>query len=113
MNYRFTLTDDEDLGGLVPRGLRFGGLNLLEELLEDPHERLVVFGAEDFRDERAALREELAGQFESHQSETRCRTQTQPMTLLTRSGLPIRGVFLYLERRRRAASWRRRWARRH
>ncbi len=56
-----TLADDKDLGGLVSGGLWFGGLHLPEELLEDPHERLVVFGAEDFGDEGAAFGQELAG----------------------------------------------------
>lgn len=63
----FTLADDKDLGGLVSGGLWFGGLHLPEELLEDPHERLVVFGAEDFGDEGAAFGQELAGQLERHQ----------------------------------------------
>ncbi len=64
-----TLTDDEDLGGLVPRRLRLGGLHLLEELLEDPEQRLVVFGAEDLGDESATFGQELAGQLQGHEGQ--------------------------------------------
>lgn len=46
-----TLTDHKDLSRLIPGGLWLGGLNLLEEMLEDPEQRLVVFGAEDLCDE--------------------------------------------------------------
>ena len=64
-----TLTDDKDLSRLVPGGLGLGGLHLLEELLEDPEQRLVVLGAEHLGDKRAALGQELAGQFQGHESQ--------------------------------------------
>lgn len=50
-----TLADDKYLGGLIPRGLWLCGLHLLEELPEDPEQRLVVFGAEDLGDESATF----------------------------------------------------------
>lgn len=62
-----TLTDDKDFSGLVPRCLWLGGLHLLEELLEDPEQWLVVFGAEDLGDESATFGQKLAGQLQSHE----------------------------------------------
>lgn len=64
-----TLTDDEDLSRLVPRRLRLGGLHLLEELLEDPEQRLVVFGAEDLGDEGASFSQKVAGQLQGHEGQ--------------------------------------------
>lgn len=64
-----TVTDDEDLGGLVTGSLRLGGLHLLEELLEDPHQGLIVFGAKDFGDKGPSFCEKLAGQLERHEGE--------------------------------------------
>lgn len=58
------LTHDEYLGGLVTRRLRFGRVDLLEELLEHPHDGVVVFGAEHLGDEPAALLEELGRKLE-------------------------------------------------
>ena len=55
---------DEYLGGLVTRRLRLGGLHLLEELLEDPHDGVVVLGAEDLRHKPAVLLQELRRQLE-------------------------------------------------
>ena len=64
-----TLTDHEDLSRLISRGLGLGGLHLLEELLEDPEQRLVVLGAEDLGDEGAALVQELTGQLQGHEGQ--------------------------------------------
>lgn len=64
-----TLAHHEDLSRLMAGGLGLGGLDLLEELLEYPEERLIVPGAENLGDEPAALAEELAGQFQGHESQ--------------------------------------------
>lgn len=69
MQLPLTLTDDKDLGGLVPRRLRLGGLNFLEELLEDPEEWLVVLGAEDLGDESAAFGQKITGQLQGHEGQ--------------------------------------------
>jgi hypothetical protein len=37
------LTNDKNLGGFVTGSLWFGGMNFLEELIENPHQGLVVF----------------------------------------------------------------------
>ncbi len=49
------LADDEDLGRLHARRVRLGRVDALEELLQHPHQRLVVLGAEDLGHEPAAL----------------------------------------------------------
>lgn len=69
------MTDDKDLSRFVTGGLWFGGLDLLKELLEDPHERLIVFRPKNLRDKRPALVEKLAGEFESHQGEVSYREE--------------------------------------
>ena len=51
------LAHHEDLGRLAARRRRLRRVDLLEELLEDPHERVVVLRAVDLGDERAALAE--------------------------------------------------------
>lgn len=67
-----TLTDDKDLSRLIPGCLRFGGLHLLEELLEDPKQRLVVFGAKHLGDKGASFGKKLTGQLQSHESQVSC-----------------------------------------
>ena len=69
MSASLTLTDHEDLSRLISGGLGLGGLHLLEELLEDPEQRLVVLGAEDLGDEGAPLVQELTGQLQGHEGE--------------------------------------------
>lgn len=64
-----TLTDDKDLCRLISRGLRLGGLHLLEELLKYPEKWLVVFGAEDLGDKGATFCQKLAGQLQSHEGQ--------------------------------------------
>lgn len=64
-----TLTNDKDLGGLVPGRLRLGGLHLLKELLEDPEQWLVVFGAEDLGDESATFGQKVTGQLQGHEGQ--------------------------------------------
>lgn len=64
-----TLTDDEDLGRLIPGCLWLGGLHLLEELLEDPKQWLVVFGAEDLGDKGATFVQEVTGQLQGHEGQ--------------------------------------------
>lgn len=61
------MADDKDFSGLVTGGLRFGGLHFLKELLKNPHEWLVVFGAKNFGDESSSFVEKLRGEFQSHQ----------------------------------------------
>ena len=58
------LTDDENLGGLVSGRLRFCGLHFFKELLEHPHDRVVVLGAKHFGYEPATLFQELGSKFE-------------------------------------------------
>lgn len=72
-----TLTDDEDLCGLVSGCLRLRGLHLLEELLKDPEQRLVVFGAEDLGDERPAFVQKIAGQLQSHEGQMGWRVREE------------------------------------
>ena len=48
---------------------RLGGVDAFEELVEDPHERLVVLGAEHLGDEGAALHQELGGELEGVERE--------------------------------------------
>ncbi|EPE02974.1 hypothetical protein F503_08851 [Ophiostoma piceae UAMH 11346] len=60
---------DEDFGRHVARRRRLGGLDLGEQLVEHPHERVVVLGAEDLGDKGAALDEELGGQLHGLQHE--------------------------------------------
>lgn len=64
-----TLTDNKDLSGLVPRRLWLSRLHLLEELLEDPEQRLVVFGAEDLGDESATFGQKVTGQLQCHEGQ--------------------------------------------
>lgn len=74
-----TLTDDKDLGGLIPRCLRLGGLHLLKELLKDPEQRLVIFGAEDLGDKSAALGQKVTGQLQGHEGQMswrECKAQS-------------------------------------
>lgn len=61
------MADNKDFGGLVTGRLRFGGLHFLKELLEDPHEWLVVFGAKDFGDESSSLVKKLTSELQRHQ----------------------------------------------
>ena len=62
-------SDDKDFGGLVTGRLGLGGLHLPEELLEDPHEGLVVLGAKDFGDKSPSFSKKLAGELERHEGE--------------------------------------------
>lgn len=64
-----TLTDNEDLCGLISRCLWFGGLHFLEKLLKDPDKWLIVFRAEHLGDKRATFCQELTGQFEGHEGQ--------------------------------------------
>lgn len=64
-----TLTDDKDLCRLIPGRLRLSSLHLLEELLEDPEQWLVVFGAEDLGDKGATFGQKVTGQLESHEGQ--------------------------------------------
>lgn len=64
-----TLADNKDFGRLVTGCLRFGGLHFLKELLEDPHEWLVVFGAKDFGDKSSSFVEKLTSELQSHQGQ--------------------------------------------
>lgn len=66
---QLTLADDEDLSRLVSGGLGLGSLHLLEELLEDPQQWLVVFGAEHLGDKRAPFGQEVTRQLQSHQGQ--------------------------------------------
>jgi hypothetical protein len=61
------LADDEDLGRDVTGRRRFGGFDLGEQLVEDPHQRVVVATSEDFCHERSSLLQELGGQLEGLQ----------------------------------------------
>lgn len=70
--WALTLTDDEDLGRLIPGCLWFGGLHLLEELLEDPEQRLVIFGAENLGDKSATFGQKLTGQLQGHEGQMSC-----------------------------------------
>lgn len=67
-----TLTDDEDLCRLIPRCLWLCSLYLLEELLEDPEQWLVVFGAEDFCHKSATFGQKFTSQLQSHQGQMSC-----------------------------------------
>lgn len=66
-NRRLTLADHKNLSRLITWGLWFGGLHLVEELLEDPQEGLVVPRTEDLGDEPASLGQEVRGQLESRE----------------------------------------------
>lgn len=46
-----------------------GGPHLLEEMLEDPQQRLAVFGAEHLGDKRAPFGQEVTRQLQSHQGQ--------------------------------------------
>lgn len=72
-----TLTNDEDLCRLVSGRLRLCGLHLFEELLKDPEQRLVVFGAKDLGDERPAFVQKLAGQLQSHEGQMSWRVRVE------------------------------------
>mmetsp|Transcript_60321 Transcript_60321/g.155412 ORF Transcript_60321/g.155412 Transcript_60321/m.155412 type:complete len:619 (+) Transcript_60321:1041-2897(+) len=61
--------DHENLCGDVTRGCGLRGIDLLEELAEDPHQRVVVGGAEDLGDEGATWSEVLARQLQRVQCE--------------------------------------------
>lgn len=52
----------------MARGLGLCGLDTLEELLEDPQQRLVVSGTEDFGDETTTTGQKITGQTQGHQS---------------------------------------------
>lgn len=67
-----TLTHHKDLSRLIAGGLGLGGLDLLEELLEDPQEGLVIPGTENLGDEPATLAQELTGQFQGHEGQISC-----------------------------------------
>lgn len=64
-----TLADDEDLGGDVTRGRGLGGLDLGEELVENPEERVVILGTEDLGAEGSAGGEEFGGELERSEYE--------------------------------------------
>lgn len=64
-----TLTNNKDFCRLISGSLRLSSLNLLEELLEDPQQRLVVFGTEDLGDKCATFGQKLTGQLESHEGQ--------------------------------------------
>ena len=66
---QLTLTDNKDLSRLVPRRLWFGRLHLLEKLLEDPEQRLVVFGAENLGDKSATFIQKVTGQLQCHEGQ--------------------------------------------
>lgn len=63
------MADDKDFSRLITRCLRFGGLHFPEELLEDPHEWLVVFGAKNFGDESCSFVKKLTGELQCHQGQ--------------------------------------------
>lgn len=67
-----TLAHHKDLGRLIAGGLGLGGLDLLEELLEDPQEGLVIPGTENLCDEPATLAQELTGQLQGHEGQVGC-----------------------------------------
>jgi hypothetical protein len=61
--------DDEDFGGDVSTRRWLGCLDLGEELVEDPEERVVVLGAENLGAEGSALLEELDSELEGGEYE--------------------------------------------
>jgi hypothetical protein len=65
------LADNERLGGNVTRGGGLRSLDLLEELVENPKERVVVLGAEDLGDKSASRTEELNSKLEGAEDEPR------------------------------------------
>ena len=65
------LANDEDFSRDITRGGGLGGLNLAEELLEDPHEGVVVARAEDLGHKGALFDKKLSGQLEGLEHE-RC-----------------------------------------
>jgi hypothetical protein len=60
---KIALTNHKDLSGLCTRCLWFGGVDFLKELLEDPHQSLVVLGPEHLGNEPSSLLEEFTSQF--------------------------------------------------
>ena len=58
------LTDDKDLRGFISGRLGFSGHDLFEELLEHPHEGLVILGAEHLGNKDTSFLEEFTGQLE-------------------------------------------------
>lgn len=69
------LTHHKDLGRLVTRGLRFGGVHVFEELLENPEQREVVLGAEELRYEPATFAQKFCRQLHSTQRQLSCRAK--------------------------------------
>ena len=63
------LADDKDLGTLLARAGGLERLDLFEELVEDPHEGVVVRRAEHLRDEGATGAQELGGKLARHEDE--------------------------------------------
>ena len=57
------LAHDENLSGFVTGGLRLGGVDLFEELLEHPHEPVVILRSENLRNKPSTRAEEKCCQF--------------------------------------------------
>jgi len=63
--WRFVvLTHDEYLSRLVSRCLRFCWFDFFEELLKDPHDRVVIFRAKHFGYKKTPFAQKLCSQFE-------------------------------------------------
>lgn len=71
-SHLLTLAHHKDLSRFIAGGLGLGGLDLLEELLEDPQEGLIIPGTEHLGDEPTTLAQELTGQLQGHQGQISC-----------------------------------------
>ena len=60
--FKKSLANDEDLGRLVTRSLRLRREDFLEELLEDPHQGVIIFRSEHFGHEPTAFPHEFGRQ---------------------------------------------------
>lgn len=56
----------------MARGLGLGGLDMAEQLLEDPQQGLIVTGTENLCDEAATAGQKITSQTESHQCQMSC-----------------------------------------
>ncbi len=64
----------------LPRRLGFRSKDLLEQLVEHPHQGVVVLGSEHFCDKPPTLLQELRGKLERTESEFSCKIKGQPMS---------------------------------